>query len=73
VGPALVLKVVSRLYVLKRRMGKGKTYATYFLYLPSKLVSDSTFPLKENRKVSIRIKGNSIIAEDISRKRRRRK
>jgi len=52
-------------------MGRTKVYATYFLYLPSKLISHSTFPLKEGEKISITIKGDSLVAEPIQRKRRR--
>jgi hypothetical protein len=66
-----VRKAVSKLYVLRRKMGRTKVYATYFLYLPSKLISDSTFPLKEGEKISITIKGDSLVAERIQRKRRR--
>jgi len=73
VEPALVRKVVSRLYVLRRKSGRGKVYATYFLYLPSKLINDSTFPLRERDKISVSIKGDAILAESISRKRRKKK
>jgi hypothetical protein len=66
-----VRKAISKLYVLKRKMGRTKIYATYFLYLPSKLISDSTFPLKEGEKISIAIKGDSLVAEPIKRKRRK--
>jgi hypothetical protein len=52
-------------------MDRTKVYATYFLYLPSKLISDSTFPLKEGEKISITIKGDSLVAERIQRKRRK--
>ena len=52
-------------------MGRTKVYATYFLYLPSKLISDSTFPLREGEKISITIKGDSLVAEPIQRKRRK--
>ncbi len=67
----MVRKAVSKLYVLKRRMGRTKIYATYFLYLPSKLVSDSTFPMKEGEKISITIKGDSLVAEPTKRKKGR--
>jgi hypothetical protein len=70
---ALVRKVVSKLYVLRRRTDRGKVYVTFFLYLPSKLINDSTFPLKEGDKVSVSIKGNTLVAESISRRKRKRR
>jgi len=65
--------VVSRLYVLRRKSGKGKVYSTFFLYLPSKLINDSTFPLKERDKISVSIRGDALWAESISRKRKKKK
>jgi len=69
----LVRKVTSKLYVLKRRTDRGKTYSTFFLYLPSKLINDSTFPLKEGERITIRIKGKSLVADPIPKKRRKRR
>ena len=69
----MVRVATSKLYVLRRRTQKKKQYSTYFLYLPSKLINDSTFPFGESEKVKIIIKGNSLIVEKLQKKRKRRK
>ncbi len=69
----MVQVATSKLYVLRRRTPKKKEYITYFLYLPSKLINDSTFPFTEGERVRIKIVGHDLFVEKLTKPRKRRK
>lgn len=69
----MVQTAPSKLYVLRRRTAGKKEYTTYFLYLPSKLVNDSSFPFKERDRLSINIKGRSLVVEKLKKGKKGRK
>ena len=69
----MVQIAMSKLYVLRRKTPKKKEYTTYFLYLPSKLINDSTFPFGESEKVRIKIVGNNLLVEKLRKGRKQRK
>ncbi len=58
----MVKKAGTRLYVLNKRLG-GKTYSATMLYLPSKIVNDSAFPLRKKSRLVVRIVGDKIVVE----------
>ncbi len=50
--------------VTKKQAKTGRIYASPRIYLPTKLVSDSSFPFKDERlKVYVRIKGRQLIVQ----------
>lgn len=68
----MVKKATTRLYTLTKRI-KGKTYSTMTLYLPSKIVNDSAFPLKRKGKLVVKIVANKVVIENEKKVRRRRR
>jgi len=59
----MVKKASTRLYVLNKRLG-GKTYSATILYLPSKIVNDSAFPLRKKSRLVVKIVGDKIVVEN---------
>lgn len=59
----MVKKASTRLYVLNKRLG-GKTYSATMLYLPSKVVNDSAFPLRKKGRLIVKIVGGKIVVEN---------
>jgi hypothetical protein len=59
----MVKKASTRLYVLNKRLG-GKTYSATILYLPSKIVNDSAFPLRKKGRLVVKIVGDKIVVEN---------
>lgn len=68
----MVKEATTRLYTLTKRI-KGKTYSTMTLYLPSKIVNDSAFPLKRKGKLVVKIVANKVVIENEKKVRRRRR
>ncbi|NHV98216.1 MAG: hypothetical protein HA496_01060 [Thaumarchaeota archaeon] len=59
----MVKKASTKLYVLNKKLG-GKTYSATMLYLPSKIVNDSAFPLKKKGRLIVKIVGSKIVIEN---------
>ncbi|MGB9717173.1 MAG: hypothetical protein ACP5PQ_00720 [Thermoproteota archaeon] len=59
----MVKKASTRLYVLNKKLG-GKTYSATILYLPSKIVNDSAFPLRKKGRLVVKIVGDKIVVEN---------
>ncbi len=59
----MVKKASTRLYVLNKKLG-GKTYSATILYLPSKIVNDSAFPLRKKSRLVVKIVGDKIVVEN---------
>jgi len=57
--------------VATKKVGRGRTYRAYSVYLPSTLVSDSAFPFKPQQKLVVRIKGRGLWVERVERKGKR--
>jgi hypothetical protein len=59
--------------VTKKQAKTGRVYASPRIYLPTKLVSDSSFPFKdESLKVYVRIKGKQLIVKKATNHHRRK-
>jgi len=41
----------------------GKTYDKFFIYVPTEVARDGTFPLKEGEEVHIKIENSKLIVE----------
>jgi len=69
-GKMIELLEVLANYVPTRKRGKnGKTYESPRIYLPTKLTSDSGFPLTGRMiRVRVRVKGRCLVIERASRK-----
>ncbi|MGB9623080.1 MAG: hypothetical protein ACPL07_04465 [Candidatus Bathyarchaeia archaeon] len=63
----MVKTTLSKMYVVKRKAVNGRSYAAYFLYLPSKLTNDSAFPFKPSERVRLTVKGRQMIVEAVKR------
>lgn len=59
----MVKKASTRLYVLNKKLG-GKTYSATILYLPSKIVNDSAFPLRKKGRLVVKIVSDKIVVEN---------
>ncbi|MBO3831945.1 MAG: hypothetical protein FGF51_00965 [Candidatus Brockarchaeota archaeon] len=59
----MVKKASTRLYVLNKRLS-GKTYSATMLYLPSKVVNDSAFPLRKKGRLIVKIVGDKLVVEN---------
>ena len=47
---------------INRRTKTGKkSYDRFFIYIPTEVARDGTFPFKEGDKVEVEIKGNAVI------------
>jgi hypothetical protein len=51
-------KIINR-----SRMSKGKQYDALFIYIPSDVTKDSTFPFKSDEEVKVRIDKDRLIIE----------
>lgn len=67
----MVKKAKTKLYVLNKRLG-GKKYSATMLYLPSKIVNDSAFPLRKRGSLIVKIVADKIVVENDRRSRRRK-
>ncbi len=67
----MVKKASTRLYVLNKKL-RGKTYSATILYLPSKIVNDSAFPLSRRGRLVVKIVADKIIVENEKTSRKRR-
>jgi|YelNatPaOPRAMG01_1025707.scaffolds.fasta_scaffold42635_3 hypothetical protein len=68
----MVKEASTKLYTLNKRLG-GKMYSATMLYLPSKIVNDSAFPLKRNGRLIVKIVADKIVIENEKKAKRRRK
>ncbi|MDW8034309.1 MAG: hypothetical protein RMI79_05215, partial [Nitrososphaerota archaeon] len=57
----------TRLYILRKKLG-GRLYSATMLYLPSKIVNDSAFPLKKKGRIVVKIVSNKLVVENEKRK-----
>ena len=56
-------------FVLSKKNVKGKVYFSPRIYLPTKLVSDSSFPFKgEEIFVLVKVKGKKLIVQKATKK-----
>ncbi|MEM1557629.1 MAG: hypothetical protein QXT26_01465 [Thermoproteota archaeon] len=67
----MVKEAPTRLYTLNKKLG-GRNYSAIMLYLPSKIVNDSAFPLKKKGKLVVRIVSDKLIVENEKKKRGKR-
>lgn len=58
----LMLESESKL-INRPRMSKGKRYDSYFIYIPSDLMKDSQFPLKDGDRIKVKVDGVRLIIE----------
>lgn len=56
-------KIINR-----SRKSKGKQYDSIFIYIPSDVTKDSTFPFKSDDEVTVRIDKNRLIIEKAEQK-----
>lgn len=68
----MVKKAGTKLYVLNKRL-HGKTYSATMLYLPSKIVNDSAFPLHRRGSLVVKIVADKIVVENEKTRRKRRR
>lgn len=68
----MVKEAGTKLYTLSKRLG-GKMYSATMLYLPSKIVNDSAFPLKRKGRLMVKIVADKIVIENEKKVKRRRK
>jgi hypothetical protein len=68
----MVKEASTKLYILNKRLG-GKMYSATMLYLPSKVVNDSAFPLKRKGRLRIKIVADKIVIENEKKLKKRRK
>ena len=61
----MVKTTLSKMYVVKRKAINGRSYAAYFLYLPSKLTNDSAFPFRPSERVRLSVEGKKMIVEAV--------
>ncbi|MEM2940728.1 MAG: hypothetical protein QW304_04140 [Thermoproteota archaeon] len=68
----MVKEASTKLYTLNKRLG-GKMYSATMLYLPSKIVNDSAFPLKRKGRLIVKIVADKIVIENEKKAKRWRK
>lgn len=68
----MVKEAATKLYILNKRL-RGKMYSATMLYLPSKIVNDSAFPLKSKGRLVVKIVTDKIVIENEKKVKRRRK
>lgn len=68
----MVKEAATKLYILNKRLG-GKMYSATMLYLPSKIVNDSAFPLKRKGRLIVKIVADKIVIENEKKAKRWRK
>jgi hypothetical protein len=56
-------KIINR-----SRKSKGKQYDSIFIYIPSDVTKDSTFPFRSDDEVTVRIDKNRLIIEKAEQK-----
>jgi len=56
-------KIINR-----SRQSKGKQYDSLFIYVPSDVTKDSTFPFRSDEEVIVRIDKNRLIIEKAEQK-----
>ncbi len=62
-------ETVAKYVVTKKRGKGGKVYGSPRIYLPTKLTSDSSFPLRGDLvRVHIKIRGRGLLIEKASRR-----
>ena len=59
----MVNRAETKLSIAKKNAGRGKTYEAYTIYLPSTLVTDSTFPFKPKERLMVKILGDRLVVE----------
>jgi len=65
----MVKEASTRLYTLNKKIG-GKVYSAVIIYLPSKIVNDSAFPLKKKGRLVVRIVSDKLVIENEKKKRK---
>jgi hypothetical protein len=65
----MVKEVSTKLYTLNKKLG-GKVYSAVMLYLPSKIVNDSAFPLKKRGRLVVRIVSDKLVIENEKKRRK---
>lgn len=65
----MVREAATRIYILRKKLG-GKVYSATMLYLPSKIVNDSAFPLKKKGRLVVRIVSNKLVVENEKKRRK---
>jgi hypothetical protein len=57
----MVFKSATKFSVSPKKGPNNKTYYSPRIYLPTKLVDDSTFPFKDGEELIVRINGRKLI------------
>jgi hypothetical protein len=65
----MVKEASTKLYTLNKKLG-GRVYSAVMLYLPSKIVNDSAFPLKKRGRLVVRIVSDKLVIENEKKRRR---
>ncbi len=65
----MVKEASTKLYTLNKKLG-GRVYSAVMLYLPSKIVNDSAFPLKKRGRLIVRIVSDKLVIENEKKRRR---
>ncbi|MBO3800193.1 MAG: hypothetical protein FGF52_03975 [Candidatus Brockarchaeota archaeon] len=66
----MVKEASTKLYTLNKKLG-GKRYSAIMLYLPSKIVNDSAFPLKKKGRLVVRIVSDKLVVENEKKRRKK--
>jgi len=66
----MVKEASTKLYTLNKKLG-NRVYSAVMLYLPSKIVNDSAFPLKKKGRLVVRIVSGKLVIENEKKKKRR--
>lgn len=46
----------------------GRTYDKFFIYIPTEVARDGTFPFKEGEEITVRIEGERLVIERLEKK-----
>ncbi|MGQ9542688.1 MAG: hypothetical protein ACUVTM_01170 [Candidatus Bathyarchaeia archaeon] len=69
----MVNRILTKLTVVRKKDKRGRpVYRSPRIYLPTKLVDDSTFPFKEGQPILTRIVGEKLILEKYQKQKRKR-
>jgi hypothetical protein len=69
----MVNKTIVRLTVVRKKNKEGElSYRSPRIYLPTKLIDDSSFPFREGQSLLIRVLGDKLVVEKIPKSKRKR-
>ncbi len=50
-------------FINRKSITAGKVYDSFFIYVPTEVARDTSYPFKEGEKIKIRIEGKRLIIE----------